>query len=559
MSTRVTLTWGQSGVVAVKTAATPDHIADLAGEATRLQQAIHPGVVRLVEHRVVEGRAELRTQFAGEPLDRWRGNLVRTAGLVTAVAATIADLHDIGLVHGRLDESHVLVGSDGRPRLCSFSSNAEESSPPDDVAAIGHILDVLVERAVEIDGRGRGSFLWPRAQAAQQRALSELVTHATDPVATRRPTARALARSILAALPEAELPPRTNLDRRPGRTPDRPSSDREWVVSAANLRRAPRDSEHAGEPEDSADPDGNGDGLFDGTLDDPKGRDVDPFGRDNDPFDQDLGAGVATAIDVSAVTPGLEDPNEFDEPGGLDLTISEVFGDQTTARLDDLFVDRPWHSPDDACSAPTERTSDHPIPESRPALRRRPDHDPSRRKVRRVAAAGAVGLAVVAAGGLALRLGAPGDVGAQSPALASSPATGRACAPTDRGGSSAPHGQFSVDIDGDGCPDTVQVTGGVVHVAGQRWSVGEPDDAVAVGDWDCDGVATPVVYRPSTGDVFVFSGWAATGQPLAAEAVAQIGGGTALTTATPEPGQTGCDQVAIELVTGGRHVVEVEP
>jgi hypothetical protein len=38
--------------------------------------------------------------------------------------------------------------------------------------------------------------------------------------------------------------------------------------------------------------------------------------------------------------------------------------------------------------------------------------------------------------------------------------------------------------------------------------LGEPGDEVVVGDWDCDRVATPALYRPGTGDVWEFAAWA---------------------------------------------------
>ena len=63
------------------------------------------------------------------------------------------------------------------------------------------------------------------------------------------------------------------------------------------------------------------------------------------------------------------------------------------------------------------------------------------------------------------------------------------------------------DVDGDGCPDDVEIDGPVVRIAGVRWAVGEPGDVAAVGDWDCDGVATPAVLRPSTGELFTYDDW----------------------------------------------------
>lgn len=67
MSARVSVTVEEDELLAVKTATTPQEQDDLAHEAARLRQAAHPGVVSLVEHRITNDRAELRTVFAGTP------------------------------------------------------------------------------------------------------------------------------------------------------------------------------------------------------------------------------------------------------------------------------------------------------------------------------------------------------------------------------------------------------------------------------------------------------------------------------------------------------------
>ncbi|MCP4087520.1 MAG: hypothetical protein GY745_21105 [Actinomycetia bacterium] len=64
------------------------------------------------------------------------------------------------------------------------------------------------------------------------------------------------------------------------------------------------------------------------------------------------------------------------------------------------------------------------------------------------------------------------------------------------------------DIDGDGCLESVTVDGTLVSSGAASWQVGTDGDQIVVGDWDCDGKATPAVLRPATGAVFVFSSWA---------------------------------------------------
>ncbi len=50
-----------------------------------------------------------------------------------------------------------------------------------------------------------------------------------------------------------------------------------------------------------------------------------------------------------------------------------------------------------------------------------------------------------------------------------------------------------------------EVAGTGVEHEGHWFSTGDPDDLIAIADWRCDGAPAPLVYRPSTGEVFVFS------------------------------------------------------
>src|SRR4029450_2208123 len=62
--------------------------------------------------------------------------------LAAPLPRTLAALHSLGLVHGRLDASHILVADDGRPRLCGFS-HPGGAAPADDVAALAMVLSGL--------------------------------------------------------------------------------------------------------------------------------------------------------------------------------------------------------------------------------------------------------------------------------------------------------------------------------------------------------------------------------------------------------------------------------
>jgi hypothetical protein len=140
---------------------------------------------------------------AGRPLSVL-GQLdpARAGAIVAAVASTLADLHDLGLVHGRIEAGHVLVGDHGRPVLCGFGAGLPPARPEDDVAALGSLLVELVgdggEEEPIPDHRWRRRRRW---SGWNRRSLLLLADQACAEPATRRPSARRFAASI------AELAP----------------------------------------------------------------------------------------------------------------------------------------------------------------------------------------------------------------------------------------------------------------------------------------------------------------------------------------------------------------
>jgi hypothetical protein len=461
MSMQVTVALDAEGPVAIKTAVGADDVARLRLEAERLAGAAHPGLVAVVgnpagegvdaagadraaEQRVgeqgaddgVEGRVsvELRTRFAGDPISHWSGSVGAIAGLGAAVAATLADLHDIGVVHGRLDATHILVGDDGRPRLCGLS-HPGGPAPHDDVAALAQVLGEVLERATP------GPRSWPRrgrSSAAHHRALEQVLARACDPVPSRRPNARLLASSILSAVPGAELP------------------------------------------------------------------------ASGQPF------------------PGSEPAYVPPDEELLDLVFTHELTDDE--RWAQAFGDDP---PDPVGAGP---------PEPSPT----PDRGGTRAHI--AAGSGAVAVAAIAAGAVFF-VGGWGSRGSAAPpkAVRAGPA-GQAGCP----GVAAP----AADVDGDGCPEELVVDRGGVTAGSARWTLGEPGDVVAVGDWDCDGRATPALLRRATGDVFVFPGWAAEGEPVTVEARDHLPGAVAI---RGERVEEGCDALVVDLGSGATATVEAGP
>lgn len=186
----------------------------VAEEVDALSMARHPGVVDLVDAadgalrtRMVDGRpvGELPPLAAGE-----------VAGLAAAVATTLADLHDLGVVHGGIDATHVLVTPDGRPVLCSLGRGGH---PADDMAALGRLVTALLESALPEDRlRWRGGHrlrqrqpggrvrLGPMLAPPAGPALAALAGEATAVNRAARPTARAFADAIGRLIPDARLP-----------------------------------------------------------------------------------------------------------------------------------------------------------------------------------------------------------------------------------------------------------------------------------------------------------------------------------------------------------------
>jgi len=193
--------------VAIKHAETPEEAARLRREADLLDVATHPALVELLAFD--DGPLPvLQTAYVGSSLTAGRALEVdEIAGVVAATASTLADLHEMGLVHGSVALDHVLVDDDGRPVLCSLgcgglagerpAAGAAEASvldPAADVFGLGVVLAALLARA---NGRSR---------TAAGDALRRLAESAMAAGAADRPPARQLADAVHDAVPGARLP-----------------------------------------------------------------------------------------------------------------------------------------------------------------------------------------------------------------------------------------------------------------------------------------------------------------------------------------------------------------
>jgi hypothetical protein len=87
------------------------------------------------------------------------------------------------------------------------------------------------------------------------------------------------------------------------------------------------------------------------------------------------------------------------------------------------------------------------------------------------------------------------------------------------------------DLDGDGCGDPIHVEDDRVVVVGERrFLAGDAGDRIAIGDWDCDGVANIAVLRPSSGSVFVFDRWATNVSDVSVPPITTVPGAVDLQT-----------------------------
>jgi len=98
----------------------------------------------------------------------------------------------------------------------------------------------------------------------------------------------------------------------------------------------------------------------------------------------------------------------------------------------------------------------------------------------------------------------------------------------------------AADADGDGCEETVHRTGGVLQAGTARFTLGGPDDAWAVGDWDCDGRRTPALLHD--GSLVVFDAWPGPGGELQGRRVATAPGARGLSVVVAPDG---CERPAI--------------
>jgi len=194
-----------AGPVVTRRATGPDS-ARLAAAGERLARSAHPGVVQVVRSAGTDAAWELELVHAGRPVSLLAPlPPSEVAAIAAAVAATLADLHATGLVHGHLDGSHVLIGGHGRPVLCGFGAGGGGASPHDDVAALGTLMVELLGGCTDTELVPERRWGRRRSPDWARRSLLLLADHACAEPPSRRPSAARLAAAIASAVPDARL------------------------------------------------------------------------------------------------------------------------------------------------------------------------------------------------------------------------------------------------------------------------------------------------------------------------------------------------------------------
>lgn len=151
----ITVTRRNGNLLACKTAR-PEDSDRIRHEAQLLRRLEHPGVVQFVDF--VEGHSvELYLAFVGP--DSWATQPPNTPAesleALASAASIVADLHDLGTVHGALCPEHVLVAPDKRPVLCGLADAAasSEAGCARDLAGFAGLIDHLAAACEEKERR----------------------------------------------------------------------------------------------------------------------------------------------------------------------------------------------------------------------------------------------------------------------------------------------------------------------------------------------------------------------------------------------------------------------
>lgn len=440
----VTISRSEDRLIAVKQAPA-ERAGEIEREAEVLGKLSHPGVVEIIDlHRGDDGAAALHLEFVGS--DNWATrpltDPVARAGAGAALAAVVADLHDIGVAHRNLDGSHVLHGGDDRPVLCSF---------------------------------GRSGDAGPEHRREDLVALADLVwdeTLAPGPVTGKLADLAASTRS--GRLGARELARR--LDRLAGGPDQKPKGSRPGPAMAAGP--GPAQSR-------------TGPGLRSDQKPDPSPR----------PRRRALtGAAAGLAVIAAALTGILGGSAGGHDPAGAAATAPGIGEGQAGPSepagqplgLTGISADAPAAEPGETAAEAADS--------AKPGLTAVLTTTAGLGQTAIDATTAGPGLTAIKATTAQPNEAAAetSDSGAMGGPATGAPDSAEASQPVFGASDSAEPGAAGLIHDRDG----------------RRYAIGAEGDLVVIGDWDCDGEATPAIARPGTGQVVLFDRWPSPGATI---------------------------------------------
>lgn len=475
-------------------------MARLSQEAKTLARLDHPNVVRI--HEVVPdgaGMAIVMEYMIGGSVADALARMGRlTPGEVGLLAGEVADAlagaHALGLVHCDVKPSNVLLGAEGQAKLSDFGlarGMARASLWGGAVLGTAEYLDPAV---AEGGTPGPLSDVYALGVMCYEAITGRLPYLGSTPLAVLRAADRGKPVPVVKVVPDVPVALAAAIEAAMARQPDRrPASAAEMAAavrgalgSDANVHRVPTmGTSTIGTRPGSTPDDGYGQGT--GLVDD-AGQGGRPDDGTPDPaWEMDSASQLPT--------PGESGTTKGDRTGPRPLRARTAVSTR---------------------QCPPKTSSDH--------------GGPRRHRTWAVALPAAV-LAVGTVGALMAWQrygGGPHHHLTQVERPGAHPAGARCRAP---GASPPPIGAkvLSAHLDPSGCAATAVWFGNVLSVdrpdggPPARFALGQPGDDLVLGDWDCSARATLALYRPSTGEVFYFGGWATTGKPLLSQRVARTG------------------------------------
>jgi len=258
---------------------------------------------------------------------------------------------------------------------------------------------------------------------------------------------------------------------------------------------------------------------------------------------------VVVSRDRRPILCGLADAQPLDASAELDdlvglagimRDLSTAAGDGLRAELDDI-----------ARRAASGELTAHDVREEIASLSTQsPAEAASRRRHRPATRVGLLFALALTLAGVVVGLGlaSPGDPPPEQTTTTLVVRTRERATPSTRG-PTAPTTRAATTSTTMATTTTVPPPGVELIHEGRRYGLGAPGDIVVIGDWDCDGIATPALLRLADRTVAVFDRWPEPEATLPASVASIAPGAIGLETVDNE----GCHRLRV-LETDGSHL-----